>query len=187
MVHKVPNDSVLSKALVVCSFRSIYNFKQKGSFGLSSFIFMHHFLMQFSVWYSCLPGTAVDRLLFLVGFSTASAKLIPQLFLKGLYTFLLSYTHSAINFYFPHLLWTPCQKVKEQLGLWLTDVVNVFERKQQMALGCSATTKDFLPSQVCIWYCAQDSCSVLHCLVAGSFLHYPKMVWQDSGKTSFLM
>lgn len=138
--------------------------------GLNSFIFMHHFLMQFRVWYSCLPGTAVDGLLFHVGFSTTSAKLIPQLFLQGLYTSLMSYTHYCINFYFPHLLWTPpCEKVKEQLGLWLTDVVNVFERKQQMALGCSATTKGFLPSQVCVWYCAQHSCSVHHCLVVGSF------------------
>lgn len=144
---------------------------RKNLSGLNSFIFMHHFLMQFSVSYSCLPETAVDELLFLVGFSTASAKLILQLFLQGLYTSLMSYTHCCINFYFPCLLWTPpCEKVKEQLGLWLSDVVNVFERKQQMALGCSATTKDFFPSQVCVWYCAQHSRSVLHCLVVGSFL-----------------
>lgn len=128
----MPDDSVLSKASVVCSFRSTYNIKQKGAFGLNSFIFMHHFLMQFSVWYSCLPGTAVDRLLFLVGFSTASAKLIPQLFLQGLYTSPLSYTHYSINFYFPHLLWTPPrQKVKEQLRFWLTDVVKFLRGKSR--------------------------------------------------------
>lgn len=142
---------------------------RKNPSGLNSFIFVHHFLMQFSVCYSCFTWNCCW--LFLVGFSTASAELIPQLFLQGLYTSLLSYTHYCINFYFPCLLWTPpCEKVKEQLRLWLTDVVKVFERKQQMALGCSATTKDFLPSQVCVWYCAQHSRSVLHSLVVHSFL-----------------
>lgn len=82
-------------------------------------MFMHHFLMQLV----CDPAvnlllTAIDGLLFLVGFSTASARLIPQLFLQGLYTALMSYTHYCITFYLPHLLWTPaCKKVKEQLGL----------------------------------------------------------------------
>lgn len=91
---------------------------RKNLSGLNSFIFMHHFLVQFSVRYCCLPGTAVDGLLFLVGFSTASAKLIPQLFLQGLHTSLLSYTPYCINFYFPRLLWAPpCEKVKEQLRL----------------------------------------------------------------------
>lgn len=160
MLRKVPGDPVLSKAFTVCSFRGILQpgaerlFPILKSLQVYTALFMNHFLMQFSLWYSHLPETAVDKLSFLVGFSRASAKLIPQLFLQGFYTSWLSYTCYCINFYLPCALWTPPPE-SESNSSWGHDWRGEYFWEEMADLSCPATTMDFLPDQVCVWCCTQ--------------------------------
>lgn len=118
----------------------------------SSYSFLqNHLLMQFSMWYSCSPGAAAGKLLLLVGFSTASAKLIPQLFLQGLYTALLSYTCYCLDFYLPYLLWKSPLESKAQ-GSWGHDWCGgYFWEERADCFGLSCSCKGFSPwSSLCL-------------------------------------
>lgn len=174
---------------------SSYNLKWKSSSSFKQLRSLYGFIHESpsdAVWCVIELFTwDLDELSFLVGFSTASAKWIPQLFLQGLCHIPMK-LHPLLHSLLPSLFAvgnTTEEWVKQQLGSWL--MWGIFLRGNSRFLWAVLQLQRIFSLVSCVSSTVpSSSCSILYWLVWGIFLLFycnPKMVWCDGGTASCLM